>query len=428
MWQPQARKDFRHNFTVNVLDGAFFGVAALGFASFETVIPLFINTLTSSTTLIGLVTSLHTVGWMLPQLFTAGRVARLRRYKPFVMFMTFHERWPFFGLAAVAFTAVSLGPTAALILAYLMVIIASMGGGFAATAWQSMIGKVMPPDRRGTFFGSQSAAANLLGAGGAVLAGIMLDRLPSPLDFTLCFLLAGVFIMVSMIFLGLTREPAHEIEAHELRKPVGLKSMLDILRRDRNFRWYLIARNLSQLSWAAVSFYVIYAVRYFNMNEETAGVMMGVMLIARTISNPLLGYISDHWGYRNVLVSGAVMIAASAVLALLAPSLNWFYLVFALAGFAQATIWAISITFTLEFGTVTEKPLYIGMANTLVAPAALLAPLIGGWMADTLGFGAAFLTSAVFGFLAASVLQFYVTEPRAGRSSAQPVVSASAEG
>jgi fructose-specific phosphotransferase system IIC component len=68
------------------------------------------------------------------------------------------------------------------------------------------------------------------------------------------------------------------------------------------------------------------------------------------------------------------------------------------------------------------------MANTLVAPAALLAPLISGWMADTLGFSAAFLTAAVFGLLAAGVLQFYVSEPSAARPSAQPVVSASAEG
>ena len=95
MWQDEIQKHVRFNFTVNILDGAFYGIGALGLASFVTVIPLFLNSLGASTTLIGLVTSLHAIGWQMPQLFTANRVAKMRQYKPFILFMTFHERWPF---------------------------------------------------------------------------------------------------------------------------------------------------------------------------------------------------------------------------------------------------------------------------------------------------------------------------------------------
>src|SRR5215510_4710608 len=102
MLQEELRANVRHNFAVNIMDAVFFGLAALGLASTVTVIPLFLNTLTDSTVLIGLITSLQTIGWTFPQLLTASYVAKLKRYKPLVVFMTIHERWPYFGLMLVA--------------------------------------------------------------------------------------------------------------------------------------------------------------------------------------------------------------------------------------------------------------------------------------------------------------------------------------
>jgi len=63
------------------MDGAFFGLA-IGFASFVTVLPLYVRTMTSSAILIGLVPAIHSVGWQFPQLFTARRVAKQKRFKP----------------------------------------------------------------------------------------------------------------------------------------------------------------------------------------------------------------------------------------------------------------------------------------------------------------------------------------------------------
>src|SRR5210317_1853811 len=96
------RKHLRYNVTVNLLDGGFFGFA-LGFASFTTIIPLFVSQLTDSAILIGLAPAIHTIGWQLPQLFTANRIRRLSRYKPMTLAMTIHERLPFLGFTLLAF-------------------------------------------------------------------------------------------------------------------------------------------------------------------------------------------------------------------------------------------------------------------------------------------------------------------------------------
>jgi MFS family permease len=407
----EINKHFRYNFAVGVMDGAFFGFA-LGFASFVTVLPLFVSTMTDSAILIGLIPAIHSMGWQLPQLFTAHRVTRLTRYKPMVILRTIHERLPFLGLAAVAWFLPALGREVALVLTFGLLTWQGLGGGFTATAWQSMIGKIIPGKRRGIFFGTQSAAANFLASGGAVLAGILLERLDSPLDLTTCFLLASVSMAVSWIFLAKTREPDRPPAGANENRSDFWSSVGTILKRDVNFRWFLAARVLSPMATVAFAFYTIYAVRYHGMSEGTAGLVTGVFAATQTVANPIMGWAGDRWSHRMVMEIGALAAAASASLAWWAPDMAWFYLVFILAGVANVAFWTIGITLTLEFGAEAERPAYIGLANTLVAPGTILAPLVGGWLADSAGYPAAFLASVASGLLTALILHVMVQDPR----------------
>ncbi len=68
---------------------------------------------------------------------------------------------------------------------------------------------------------------------------------------------------------------------------------------------------------------------------------------------------------------------------------------------------------TLEFGSLAERPSYIGLANTLVAPATLVAPLIGGWLADAAGYNYTFAVAAAGGLLTWLILRFAVRDPQA---------------
>lgn len=415
--QALERRHLRHNFVVNVTDGAFFGFA-MGVASFVTVIPLFVATLTDSTLLIGLIASIHATGWQFPQLFTANRVARLRRYKPMVVWLTLNERWPFFGLAVVAALLPVISRELALVLTFIMLVIQGFGGGFAATAWQAMIAKLMPSNLRGTFYGTQSAFANLLSSGGAVLAGVLLAGFAFPTNFTICFLIAGIAMMVSFGFIVQTRESegpaAREIP---LERRDYWQRLWQILRTDANFRLFIVTRILAQVASMGLAFFTIYAVRRYGMSEQVAGVMTGVLLLGQTLANPIMGWLGDRRSHRLMFALGALMAMAGAILALASPHLNWFYIVFALSGVAQAALWTTSMAMTAAFGQPEDRPYYIGLANTLTAPATLLAPIIGGWLADSAGFEATFLLAASSGLATAILLIFGVREQQASVST-----------
>ncbi|MCU0514570.1 MAG: MFS transporter [Anaerolineae bacterium] len=405
----------RRNLTVNIIDAGFFGLG-MGLSSFIAVIPLFAATLTDSTLLIGLIAAAHTIGWQIPQLFTADMVARRRRYLPLVVMLTIHERWPylFMGLAALALGAGLLNETGALIVLFIMVWIHGLGGGLTATAWQSMIGKIMPSRIRGTFYGVQSAGANLLASAGALLAGVLLATLPYPYNYAACFFLTAIAMLFSLGFLAATREEEHEPEVKAKRGQRALWGQLrHILAENRNFRWFMVARVLSQLAQVSLTFYAVYAVREHDMSLATAaGVMAGVMTISQTIASPFAGWLGDKYGHRLVFAALNLIMALSALLAIAAPDVTWFALVFILGGVVNAQ-WTTILAIAPEFSpTMSERPFYIGLMNTAVAPVTLLAPMLGGALADVAGFEATFGLSILTGIAAAVVLVAVVHNPR----------------
>ena len=416
--EESVRQHLKFNITVNLLDGAFYGFG-WGFGSVGTIITLFVSRMTHSAILIGLIPAIHAVGWQLPQLFMANSVSRLRRYKPMVMWITIHERLPYLALALVALFMTALGNKAALGLTFLILIWQGLGAGFTANGWQSMIAKIIPPDWRGTFFGAQGALANVAISVAAVAAGFILDKVHDPLNFALCFTLTIVGMGLSLLFIGLTREPVDNEKVIPQRQPSPWKGGLEILRRDRNFRNFIIVRLLSQFATMGFAFYIVYGLRRFGMSDLTAGLLTAALTITQTIANALMGWLGDRLGHRLMLIVGSVAVTLSSLMAWGAPTLNWMFLVFILSGLANVAYWTIGMAITTEFGTEETRPTYIGLSNTLVAPFTIIAPLIGGAIADAAGFQATFMVSAVGGLVIAGLLVWLVRDPRPRRLSAR---------
>lgn len=420
---PEEQKNLKRNYIANIFDGGFFGFG-IGFASWTTVIPLFVDTMSDSAILIGLITAVHVMGFQVPQLLMARSVSRLTRYKPMVMWLTIHERVPFLGLALVALFYHQLGPLAAVILTFIMLIWQGLGAGFTANAWQNMISKVIPPDYLATFFGLQGSASNLLASVGAIAAGTIIEQQPFPMNFVLCFVIAFGMLSLSYFALGMTRESAHVVTITAETQPAIWHSMMDIFKKDTNFNWFLVARTLVQFGTMAFSFYTVYAASRLMAGAYTVGVLTSVMMIAQVIFNPLLGWVADRWSRKGILEIGAVCIVLSALIARFAPSVTWMYPSVILAAVANTAFWTITIAMTLQFGSEGERPTYVGMANTLIAPATFIAPLAGGWLADKQGYPATFLAAAAAGLVSVVVFHLFVKDPKkrrpAGEENGEP--------
>jgi MFS family permease len=151
--------------------------------------------------------------------------------------------------------------------------------------------------------------------------------------------------------------------------------------------------------------------------------MTSNLLIAQMLVNPLIGWLGDRWGHRFTLAAGMLSAILSNLLVLIAPDATWLYPAFALAAVGSAVSITSILAITVEFGEEHERPYYIGLGNTLIAPVSLVAPLIGGALADSLGYDATFKLACGAAALGIAILLFLLRDPRMLRQ-AVPTMSA----
>ncbi|HXF63736.1 MAG TPA: MFS transporter [Caldilineaceae bacterium] len=411
------------NFTVNLLDIL---LITLGFSliSRETVMPVLVSTLTDSKLAVGLVAAIFGFGFYLPQLLTAGYTEQLRYKKPFVMTVSLvGERLPYLLIALAVWGLAARAPALTLVLFYLCLATAAFSAGAATPAWLDIIAKVIPVRRRGLWSGLGHSLGALLGVVGALLAGRILAGYPYPTNYALLFGLASVFIFLSWVGLALNREPPSVVTKEAIPLRVYFRQLPAVLRRNLNYRAYLLSRMTVLLGAMANGFFIVYGRERFGIDAAGIGALTALLVGSVAVMNLVWGFLADRWGHKLVLAGGALLLALAGLNAWLAPSAAWLGLTFVLLGAYSAADMVSSLTIILEFCAPEDRPTYIGLTNTLLAPILILAPVLGGWLATVAGYTPLLITSTTIAAIGGLLLVFWVHEPR----TAPLVVVSSAE-
>jgi MFS family permease len=406
----EVERHYRWNFAVNLGDVTtfFFG---LSFISSSTIVPLYISKLSDSTILIGLAGVIAQSAWFLPQLFTANAIERLARKKPVVVNLgLLLERAPMWVIVLSAIVA-GTSPAPALVLFFVGYAWHGLGAGVVATAWQDLLARCFPVDRRGRFFGLSMFLGTGTGAIGAAISTRLLESSPFPTNFVYSFLIAAIGITVSWLWLALTREPLQPVSALRQSQREYWSQLPDIPRRDGNFRQFLIARLLLALGGMGTGFVTVSAVARWDVPDSVVGAYTAAMLIGQTLGNLAFGIMADRLGHKLSLEFGALASCAALVIAWLAPSPEWYYLVFALLGITSGAIIVSGIMVVMEFSEPHRRPTYAGIANTATGLASVAAPLIGAGLAGV-SYTLLFMFGAAVNLLAWFLMRWWVKEPR----------------
>ncbi|MGC8779352.1 MAG: MFS transporter [Anaerolineae bacterium] len=406
--------NLRWNFTVNVLDVAFF-LLALSMVSQTTILPLLVRELTDSPLAIGLIPAIAGVGYLLPQLLIANYAEGLRRKKRFIQIISgIGERGPYLATGLLVLALGERAPAVALAGFFVLLTVTNVAAGLGTPPWYDLIAKAIPANRRGLWAGVSRGLGSLLGIGGAALAGRFLAEYGFPRGFAFCYFAASAALAVSFVALSLNREPESTVTKPRVRLPVYLRQLPTVLRRDANYLRYLIARSVAGLGAMGTGFFMVYGADRFGVAGQTVGFLTGVLVGSQALGNLLLGAIADRVGHRTVLAFGALTMAAATISVLLAPSVVWLAVTFALVGLSTAAALVSGLNIILEFCAAEDRPTYIGLTNTLLAPATALAPLIGAWLATAIGYRGMFAVAVAVALTGGLLLAGWVREPRYG--------------
>jgi MFS family permease len=210
----------------------------------------------------------------------------------------------------------------------------------------------------------------------------------------------------------MTKEPYVEPLNPQNSQIDFLKQLPMIIRDDSNFRRFLVAQTFMGGGGISLGFLAVYAIQTWNLPDSQAGVFTVAMLIGQALSNLIFGWLADRKGHKMVLELSVFSTILSVGIAALAPTSNWFYMVFFLTGISNAGFMLAGIMIIFEFCQPEIRPTYIGFNNTFNGLVAIFMPFWGGWLASVYGYRTMFWVALIVCSVGYTLLRFWVREPR----------------
>ena len=419
--QQELPAGYKRNFWCLAMDFCFFGTA-MALVGPSTVIPGFLSAMGASTALIGLLSSLQRAGWMLPQLVAARYLADKPLKKSYILVPGGISRSLMLVLAGMTWAIGIRSPNLTVTLTIVIFSVFWVADGLASLAWFDFLSKAIPPFRRGrltsvgqTLGGVCSFAAGflvewMLGSGGPAFPG----------NYAWLFFLGFVMLALSFAAIAFGVESPGVTDARVLSWREYLPQLWRVVQRDRPFRRYLITRQIFGLSGLAIPFYITYALEGLGLPAQVAGRYTSIGVIGGIAAAAFFGWTNERYGTRLAAQVSIVITALVPGLALVIPQLvtdpiwlAWSYgLVFLAMQASMSCFLPAWTAFILEWAPDQERPLYMGLTNTLNGITALFSTLGGLILAWTGGnYSILFIITAV-GTLAALPLAMGLPEPR----------------
>lgn len=400
-----SKREAKRNFVLSVFNGALFNFAKR-LIDPPLVLTWFVSHLTDSNLLVGLVVPLGQAGWFLPQIFVSTRIQRMERKMPGYTMGAVVRIVAWFLLAAAVW--LSNDRLFLLISFFALYSLAWVGAGLAGLSFFDVIAKTIPARRRGSLFAWRQFLGSLLGLGAGWIVSTVLNHpsLPFPRGHAFLFLLYGVTIIPAMAAFIAIREPPGSALTEPMTLGEQLRRARQIFWKDDVYRRYMTGRVVLGLAGIALPFYSVYAKKVLDASAGMVGVYVAARVGAQLLLNLPWGRLSDRRGNRLIMQLLSVGTGLTALLALILVGLvsnlqlegAWLsYLalpIFLLNGAILPAKVLSGSNFLLELVPEDERPLYMGLSNTLMGVVVLVSGL-GGLVVDLSGFTGLFVLTVM---------------------------------
>ncbi len=282
------------------------------------------------------------------------------------------------------------------------------------------------PSKKGWALGWHASAANIGDAMGPFMTGILLTWMSWRAILAVSFipgLALGVLIWW-MLGEASRRAAAEEArnaanaEAKEVKKKgqqmsvgVYLRGLWKLIINPQVFILSLINGVRSMVQNGLSTFLPSFFMQVQHFSPWLSGVYLTVIQVAGVVAAPISGHASDRYGRRKV-TTAALFSTSLAVFLMALLDIPWLFVVFlGVVGFFLYSLRPVLFAWTMEVAPKELGGSAIAIQFTLQSALAALAPVLGGWIADTWGLMATFFFLAGT-MLLSNLLVLFVKEPK----------------
>jgi len=150
--------------------------------------------------------------------------------------------------------------------------------------------------------------------------------------------------------------------------------------------------------------------RVFDIGSETAQLNLSLFMIGFAVAQLLVGYLSDVWGRRRVLLGGLLVFSISAIACAASTSIEMLLVFRTLQGIGGSAAPVVARAMVRDTQPAAQAARLLSTMLATLAIAPMIAPSIGGLMLDAFNWRAIFATLAAAGLALMAIAHLTLTE------------------
>lgn len=332
--------------------------------------------LKANNTYIGILSAMPFVAMILSQFPSQALMKRVDRRVLYIALSTPCR----FALPIAGFAPIWFGPFALPAL-LLIIFFGYLLDTMAEPAWLSVMSEMVKQKERGAFFGLRMLTFHIGMTGALVIGGVFLDWFPDGETdgFLVIFILAAFFGLLSTFnFQKIHPKPYRDHKDHSLKEFFTFKGMFG------KFIFFVFCFSFGHMF--AAPFFKVYILEDLALSYTFYVVAMAMSTVGRLISIVHIGKVADVVGDKKVAVIAAFAIVFSplAYLFIHKPTFWLIIPVQLIIGIAWAGIEISTLNLLLDFSSEKNRGLRAAQYYTVAAVPMVIAPIIGGYVADNI--------------------------------------------
>ena len=318
------------------------------------------------------------------------------------------------GLLAISFVPLLAGDSGlAIVCLVCLNALRTAMGNFCNPAWTSLVADLVPPTARARYFGKRNVAIIASSIAAAPIAGRIvkslsgIDRFPH-LGFQAIFFLSFAVGMLSTA--SFSRIPDASVSEASSSKPKGFP--LRAILADKRFAGLALSAFVWNMALQVPApFFNVYLVSRLGASVAMVGILTAVSSVTTMLGQLIFGRMTDRKGdiFVQILTGLLIPILPLSWILVTAPGQVVFI------NIASGILWAgynlASFNILLKLTPDDHRPEATAIYQTLVMASSVIGPLVGGALADSVGYKTVFAVSGVGRFLATLLFVALVLRP-----------------
>jgi predicted MFS family arabinose efflux permease len=289
-------------------------------------------------------------------------------------------------------------------------LVMAVAGTVLSIAFNSLFAEVLPPERRAHAVGRRNVLLALSITIASLISGQILNRVSSPANYQVVFLIGAIGAMLSSFHIGRIRKSETVIQLGDLVvEQAGVPPQQT--RRRALVRLDLLT---GPFGIFMLSYLVFYTFQYFpiplfplayvdllSLTDGMIGIGNGLFYGTMILASFRLTYYSNRYGHRKVLIASAVMFPVFPLFLAMGNGPVMYYLACLTGGVVYALLTGAMLNRLMDQVPPDDRPAHMAIHNLALNVGILAGSMLGPVTADLIGLRPAVWLSAGLRLLAA---------------------------